>query len=235
MQTIGLKLLPYRSINHQSKVNLLLTSGHRHTPRNAIIVGIHLAILQQFCGINVVTAYGSEIVGGSDPNLRLLVPILINLEQVVAAIFASYLLTVVGRKPLLEIGTIISCLGCAIIAGGLFLQKIEPGIAYVMVLFGLVLFMANFGFTLGPVVWVYLSEIMQPKVFPYATTVNWISAALVMLVFPVIIDTLPNKNGGYVFLFFAIWTTFSYLFNRKFLIETQNKGEKQIFEEFRVG
>ncbi len=72
----------------------------------------------------MVTAYGSEIVSQDDPNLRLLVPILINLEQVVAAMFASYLLTVVGRKPLLEIGTVVAFVGCGIIAGGLFLQAI---------------------------------------------------------------------------------------------------------------
>jgi hypothetical protein len=94
----------------------------------------------------------------------------------------------------------------------------------VLVLFGLVLFMANFGFTLGPVVWVYLSDILQPKSVAIATTVYWISAALVMLLFPVIRETLPNRNGGYVFLFFALWCTLSYVFNRKFLIETQNKG-----------
>lgn len=122
MLRINQKHLPYPSTTHpQINVPYKLSLDPK-TPRNAIIVAIHLATLQQFCGINVVTAYGSEIVRGDDPNLRLLVPILINLEQVVAAIFASYMLTVVGRKPLLEIGTIMSFLGCGIIAGGLFLQ-----------------------------------------------------------------------------------------------------------------
>ena len=53
--------------------------GHIKTPRNAIIVAVHLAALQQFCGINAVIAYGGEIVGGNDPTLKLMVPILINL------------------------------------------------------------------------------------------------------------------------------------------------------------
>lgn len=72
------------------------------------------------------------------------------------------------------------------IALGFFLTKISPGVSIVLIVFGLVLFMANFGFTIGPVVWVYLPEIVQPKVLPYATMVNWASAALIMLLFPVI-------------------------------------------------
>lgn len=33
------------------------------TPRSAVIAALHLAMLQQFCGVNAVVAYGGEIVG----------------------------------------------------------------------------------------------------------------------------------------------------------------------------
>lgn len=187
-------------------------------------MAIHLAALQQFCGINAVIAYGGEIVGGDDQTLKLVVPILINLEQVIAAIFTSYLLTVIGRKALLQVGSAMACVGCGIIAAGFFLQEHEAGVALVLIVFGLVLFMANFGFTLGPVVWVYLSEIVTPNLLPFATMVNWASAAIIMLLFPVIKETLPNKNPAFLFLFFATWSTLSFFFNKKFVIETQNKG-----------
>lgn len=150
------------------------------------MVAIHLAALQQFCGINAVIAYGGEIVGGNNSTIKLVLPILINLEQVIGALFASYLLTVIGRKVLLQVGSFMACVGCAVIAAGFFLTKTSPGVSIVLIVFGLVLFMANFGFTLGPVVWVYLPEIVQPNVLPYATMVNWASAALIMLLFPVI-------------------------------------------------
>jgi len=108
------------------------------------------------------------------------------LEQVIAAIFTTYLLTLIGRKALLQAGAFMACVGCGIIAIGFFLENTSPGISIVMIIFGLVLFMANFGFTLGPVVWVYLPEIVQPNILPYATMVNWISAAIIMLLFPII-------------------------------------------------
>lgn len=189
-----------------------------------MIVAIHLAALQQFCGINAVIAYGGEIVGEGNPTIKLVLPILINMEQVVAAIFTSYLLTVVGRKVLLQVGSFMACVGCGVIAAGFFIKNSLPGVSIVLIVFGLVLFMANFGFTLGPVVWVYLPEIVQPNVLPYATMVNWASAAIIMLLFPVIKETLPDKNPAMLFLFFAIWSTLSFFFNKKFVIETMNKG-----------
>lgn len=131
-------------------------------------------------------AYGGEIVGEGNPTIKLVLPILINMEQVVAAIFTSYLLTVVGRKVLLQVGSFMACVGCGVIATGFFIKNSLPGVSIVLIVFGLVLFMANFGFTLGPVVWVYLPEIVQPNVLPYATMVNWASAAIIMLLFPVI-------------------------------------------------
>lgn len=149
-------------------------------------MAIHLAALQQFCGINALLGYGGSIVGENNPTLNLVLPIFINLEQVIGAIFASYLLSVVGRKVLLQIGSLMACIGCGVIAGGFFLTTSNPGLSIVLIVFGLVLFIANFGFTLGPVVWVYLPEIVQPKVLPYATMVNWASAAIVILLFPVI-------------------------------------------------
>lgn len=92
--------------------------------------------------------------------------------------------------------------------------------------------MANFGLTLGPVVWVYLPEIVQPNVLPYATGTNWGTAAFIMLLFPVIKESLPQKNPALLFVFFAFWCVISYFFNKKYLIETKGKTENEITEEY---
>ena len=51
---------------------------------------------------------------------------------------------------------------------------------------GLFMFMAAFGLSLGPVVWLYIPEIVQPKIIPYSTASNWISASIVIILFPII-------------------------------------------------
>lgn len=43
----------------KAKVKYLFKKAQlRSTPKTAVIVAIHLAALQQFCGINAVIAYG---------------------------------------------------------------------------------------------------------------------------------------------------------------------------------
>lgn len=51
---------------------------------------------------------------------------------------------------------------------------------------GLFLYMAMFSISLGPVVWLYIPEVVQPKIIPFTTAMNWTSAALVIFLFPVV-------------------------------------------------
>ena len=83
--------------------------------------------------------------------------------------------------------------------------------------------MANFGLSLGPVVWLYIPEVVQPNIVPFSTGINWGGAALVMLLFPIIKKSLPNENPSYLFFFFSIWCVLSFLINAKFTIETKGK------------
>lgn len=54
-----------------------------------------------------------------------------------------------------------------------------------------------------------------------------------MLLFPIIKKGLPNENPAALFFFFAIWSIVSYFINVKYIIETRNKGEKQINSEYK--
>jgi len=44
---------------------------------------------------------------------------------------------------------------------------------------------------------------------------------------------LPNKNPGYLFIFFCAWCVISFLINAKYTIETKGKTEKEIDEEYK--
>jgi Na+/melibiose symporter-like transporter len=86
--------------------------------------------------------------------------------------------------------------------------------------------MAVFGLSLGPVVWLYIPEIVQPKIVPYSTMANWMATLLIVFLFPVIRAMLPDKNPAILFLFFSVWCLCSFFFNAKFVIETKGKSEK---------
>ena len=85
--------------------------------------------------------------------------------------------------------------------------------------------MAVFGLSLGPVVWLYIPEIVQPKIVSYSTAANWITASLVIILFPV----LPS---GPLFIFFTVWTLGSAFFNYLYVLETKDKTEKAIRSQY---
>ena len=84
--------------------------------------------------------------------------------------------------------------------------------------------MGVFGVSLGPVVWLYIPEIVQPKIVPFSTATNWICASLVIILFPILTDSILDNNPGVLFLFFGIWCVGSFIFNMKYQIETKDKS-----------
>lgn len=157
---------------------------------------------------------------------------LINLEQCLAPLVISYLLSKVGRRVILQAGTVFGAITTALIGVGFLIRDSNEDAGNIMILLGLVLFMANFGLSLGPVVWLYIPEVVQPSIIPFSTGINWAGAALVMLLFPIIKKGLPNENPSYLFFFFSIWCGVSFLINAKYTIETKGKTEKEIYEEY---
>ena len=185
---------------------------------------MHLAVLQQFVGINAVIVYGSEIVSKVFPSLANLIPVFLNLEQIVGGLLSSYLLTKFGRKTLLQLGTVLAAFCLLIIALGFFIQDSSQNVANALIVIGLVIFMANFGLSLGPLVWLYIPEIVEPKIVPFSTLANWTSASIVMILFPIIGSAIGSI--GPLFLFFCIWCVMSFFVNWKFMVESKNKTQR---------
>jgi hypothetical protein len=81
---------------------------------------------------------------------------------------------------------VIGAVSTGIIGVGFFIHDSNTDVGNAFILTGLVIFMANFGISLGPVVWLYIPEVVQPSIVPFSTGINWGGAALVMLLFPII-------------------------------------------------
>ena len=73
---------------------------------------------------------------------------------------------------------------------------------------------------------------MQPKIVPFSTATNWISCSMVIILFPILTENVLSDNPTILFAFFAGWCILSFVFNMKFVIETKNKSEKVIQEEY---
>lgn len=92
----------------------------------------------------------------------------------------------IGRKHVVLGGTIVAIFSLSLLGSGFFFIETIPTLANYLILFGLGIFMANFGLTLGPVTWLYIAEVLEPIFIPITTFINWVSASIITTMFPIL-------------------------------------------------
>lgn len=90
---------------------------------------------------------------------------------------------------------------------------------------GMGFFMLCFGMTIGPGVWLYVPEIVQPQLVPLVTGVNWAAATVVIVFFSFLREVGVKENGngseGWSFVLFLFWNAASLYINNRFVVETK--------------
>jgi sugar porter (SP) family MFS transporter len=132
--------------------------------RPALVAGIGLAVFQQFVGINTVIYYAPTIISstGLANAASILATVGIGVVNVLTTIVAILIIDRVGRKPLLLVGLAGMIVSLGII-GAAFLLPALSGIASWITLVGLMLYVAAFAVSFGPLLWVMLPEIFPLK------------------------------------------------------------------------
>ncbi len=130
------------------------------------------------------------------------------------------MLAKVGRRPL----TLFGNLGLAltdIAIGVLFVVQSDWQPAGMFIFALLIVYMIIYGVSLGPVVWLYVPEIIPANVVPIATMMNWFGCSLCVIFTPVV--TKMAGNSYPVFFFFGGITLIFYVINLFFMVETKGK------------
>ena len=132
--------------------------------RPMIVVGIGLAVFQQFVGINTVIYYAPTIIKstGLGSSASILSTIGIGIVNVVMTVVAILIIDRVGRKTLLIVG-LVGMIIALVVIGGAFLVPGLSGIISWVTLVGLMLYVASFAVSFGPLLWVMLPEIFPVK------------------------------------------------------------------------
>jgi len=160
--------------------------------RLPLLVGITLAILQQVTGINVFMYFGATIFKTMSASVRLdaglLQQIIINGAGVLFTLIAIATVDHWGRKPLMLVGT--TGMGFSLVAMGVMAQTLsDPSAASGWMLLFILLYIACFGLSVGPVVWVILAEIyptaIRGRAFGLATCFLWVADYAVTQTFPI--------------------------------------------------
>lgn len=200
--------------------------------RSVLFIGIGLSIFQQITGINAILYYAPEIFKrfGSDANASLLETSMLGVVNLIFTFVSIYFVDKVGRKPLLYIGSIGMFFSLAVIGLSTYFQA---SVAWLLPF--LLLFMASFSISWGPVVWVLLSEIFPTKIrslaLAIAIFVQWGANFIVSQTFPMMTENEWLKqqfNGAFPFLLFAFLCLFALIFVWRYVPETKNKTLEQI-------
>ena len=202
----------------------------------ALFIGIALAILQQVVGINVFLYYAPEIfksVVGTNTDAAMLNTVVIGGVNLVFTIVAIWSVDKLGRKPLMYIGSI--GMGISLVAAGLAFVFHQTGIFVLICILG---YIASFAMSVGPVVWVILSEIFPTKIrgraIAIATFFLWVANYIVSQTFPMMNENeflVEKFNHGFPFFIYAIFCVVLIFVVWKFVPETKGKSLEEI-EEF---
>lgn len=85
------------------------------------------------------------------------IPVILNFEGFAASLISSIILAKFGRKIILQFGTLTSVISLLMVAIGFLIKSSATSAGNILIIVGLVIFMANFGLSLGPVVWLYIA------------------------------------------------------------------------------
>lgn len=90
----------------------------------------------------------------------------------------------------------------------------------------IILFMIVYGLTIGPAVWLYVPEIIPPKIVPPATFMNWLGVSISVILTPIVIDKVGSPYP--VFFFFSGISFVFFMINYALVVETKGLEPSQI-------
>ena len=191
-------------------------------------------MLQQFTGINAVLYYGADIFEkalgfGKDDVLKQ--QVLLAFVNLVFTFVAMATVDKFGRKPLLYIGGVGMIVGFLLVGGTLMTSTIG-----VWSLIGVLVFIGSFALSMGPVVWVLLSEMFPNNIRSVAMSVavaaQWAANYVVSQSFPLVMESEVNNsapwNGSLPYFIFIGFILVIILFTYKFIPETKGKSLEEI-------
>jgi SP family xylose:H+ symportor-like MFS transporter len=192
-----------------------------------IFVGVMLSIFQQLVGINAVLYYAPMMFKtmGASADSALLQTVIVGVANVVFTVVAMLVVDSVGRKPLLIVGA--GVMAVSMLTLGALFAAHKMGIWSLLMV---ILYIAGFAFSWGPIVWVMLAEIfpnpIKGQAMALAVAVQWLANLGVSWSFKVIDSSSALNallNHGFAYLFYGVMSLLAAIFVWRFVPETKGR------------
>ena len=196
-----------KSLQHQRGTWKMLFSGRI---RISLLVAMGLTIIQQITGINTIIYYAPtifEMAGFEQASVAILATMGVGGFNVLFTVIALPLIDSWGRRPLLFVGLAGMSLGLLALSFMFYQQKMGipmPGLA----LGGMILYIACFAASLGPIAWLLIAEVFPLRIrgvgCSVATGTNWAANWLVTFTFLTLIQFLGTSWTFFIYFVICI-------------------------------
>ena len=178
------------------------TPGHR----KVIMLAIAIAFFNQMSGINAILYYAPRVMqeAGASTNAAYWMSVAVGAMNLVATMAALTVIDKIGRRKLMIVGSIGYLISLGFLAGLMFFYEFARDGKYnstsaVLVLIGLMVFIAAHAFGQGSVIWVFISEIFPNRIRgrgqSLGSLTHWVFAAITSFAFPPIIGAFGAGRG----------------------------------------
>jgi len=194
-----------------------------------LLIGIGVAVFSQWCGINVIFNYAHDIfkAAGYDVSGVMFNLLIVGLTNFAFTLVAMATIDKLGRKRLILFGAI--TLGISFATLGYFFHTGSQGV-HVLTL--VLLSIAFFASSIGPVTWVLLSEMFPNRIRGLATSIAvlamWIANFVLAQTFPSLSASLGQAGTFWIYAGICLLGTFFILF---YVPETKGKTLEAIERE----
>ncbi|GAA6019822.1 hypothetical protein JCM11491_000284 [Sporobolomyces phaffii] len=204
-------------------------------PRNrrAMLASTILMFGQQFCGVNAIAYYSSNIFRNTGASITksLLGSFGYGLLNWTFALPAFFTIDSFGRRSLLLFTFPFLSIFLFIAGSGFFIQSPKGELA--MVVTGVYLFTCFYSSGMGPIPFSYSSEAYPIAVreagMSLATAITWLFNFVIALVFPLMLVALKPYGAFY---FFAAWNGILFFLVLLFVPETKQRSLEELDEVF---
>lgn len=198
-----------------------------------LIIGIVLAIFQQWCGINIIFNYADEIftAAGYSVGDMLFNIIITGSVNLIFTFVAMRTVDSWGRRKLMLLGALGLALVYALL-GGAYYFEFSGWPVLVLVITAI----AIYAMSLAPITWVVLSEIFPNRLrgvaMSIATFSLWVASFVLTFTFPILNEALGAYGTFWIYSGICI---LGYLFIQRRLPETKGKSLEEIEIELTKG
>ena len=197
-----------------------------------IFIGILISVFQQFVGINVVLYYATDIFSGMGltTNAALMQTIIVGAVNVLFTVVAILSVDRFGRRPLLLGGALFMAGSMAALGAELWLGGKGIGALVCMLVY-----VAAFAVSWGPVTWVLISEIfpnqIRGKAMAIAVAAQWVANYLVSWTFPILNSNpflVKYFHHGFAYWIYGLMSLIELLFVWRTVPETKGRTLEQM-------